>query len=109
MPLLKLLSLYCQDQEDDTGPDEPYLLVDGKKIDCSPMSEGGSKSLSHIEVFKFEGNISVRLRDEDWPDADDDLGTVVIKSSGLDDPEKELEAEFRKDDAHYLLRYRVLP
>jgi len=109
MPLLKLMSLHCQDQEDDTGADEPYLLIDGKKIDCAPMSEGDSKVLSQVEVFKFDGNIVVRLRDEDWPDTDDDLGSVTIKAPAEFDPEKELEAQFSKDDAVYLLRYRVLP
>lgn len=109
MPLLKLISLTCQDQEDDLGKDEPYLTIKGKKIDCAPMGEGDTKSLTHVEVFKFEGNISIKLRDEDWPDTDDYLGELVVKEPAAIDPEKELEGQFKNDDAEYFLRYRVLP
>ncbi|MBL8085016.1 MAG: hypothetical protein JNN26_20510 [Candidatus Obscuribacter sp.] len=108
MPNLKLISLFCKDQEDDTGPDEPYLIIDGKKIDCSPMSEGDTRNLSQVGVFPFDGNIVVRLWDEDWPDSDDDLGTYTIKAPEQLDPERELEAQFKRDDAEYYLRYKVL-
>jgi hypothetical protein len=109
MPLLKLISLTCVDQEDDTGPDEPYLIIDGKKIDCGSMSEGATQSLSSVGVFKFDGNIVVRLWDYDWPDSDDPLGQGNIKAPEQIDPERELELQFRKDDAEYYLRYKVLP
>lgn len=109
MPHLKLVSLFCEDQEDDIGGDEPYLIIEGKKIDCAPMKEGDTKDLSQVGLFKFDGNIVVRLWDEDWPDSDDNLGMNTIKAPEQLDPERELYVDFSKDDAKYILRYKVLP
>jgi len=109
MPYLKLISLDCIDQEDDTGPDEPYLVINGKKIDCGSMSEGQSKSLLNEGMFKFDGNILVNLWDYDWPDSDDNLGQGRITATDAIDPERELTTKFKKDDAEYNLNYKVIP
>lgn len=106
---LKLISLNCKDQEDDFGSDEPYLIIDGKTVDCAPMKEGETRNLSTVGVFPFETNIVVNLWDEDSPDSDDHLGQNIIKVVEGQDPEKELEVQFKKDDAEYYLRYKVLP
>jgi hypothetical protein len=97
--------LACIQTEDSTGADEAYLNVDGGRAwGPTDINDGETE---HLGFFRpFSGSLTVDLFDEDWPDADDFLGRVVINQSEADGTRHF--QDFTLDDAHYTLYYRVL-
>jgi hypothetical protein len=98
MPTLHLTKIKCIATEDWTGPDEPKIEVNGKKVWHATMNAGESHPMN-VNV-KFTGSASIKLVEEDSPDADDVLGKQTVKSgSGT--------LEFSRDGANYKLTYKV--
>lgn len=114
MTILKLKHLYCQETEDWTGADEPYLRVNGsKKWSSNSLNTGEGIDLfdnrgNPLEV-SFNGQAVISLYDSDgnhWYDRDDFLGswTVTNQEIGRGD----LIASFNLDGASYQLFYEVI-
>ena len=98
MPTCKLLRIKCYEQEDWTGDDHPYILVNGKKVwGPKRMDEG---QIHEIDLdFRFNHRIKVVLIEHDQWDDDDYLGEHIITREDISEDEKEL--KFREDDANY--------
>jgi hypothetical protein len=117
MPKAKFVSLVCNKPDDisegDSGfdvgrEDEPYLMVDNKRIWSGRMGMGDVKDLSVIDPIDFKDSMRVQLRERDAGYAsgtDDQLGSFTIKAlqAGLG----ELEHQFRRRKARYTLTYKV--
>lgn len=108
MARLKLLDLRCIKSQE-SGGDEPYLLVDGEKVwKSEEMNSGEFVSLRSLDLIHFEDKIKVELMEKDSGmfNRDDKLGACMIRETGLG--KDELDCEFDEDGAHYMLIYKVL-
>lgn len=108
MSKLKLLELRCNESED-SGGDEAYITVEGKKVwSTENIEDGESVSLRSVKAIGFEDEVTVALWDEDSGlfDSDDNLGEFVV-SEDLEG-EDEQEYNFKGDGADYLLIYKVI-
>ena len=106
--LLKLHSLKC-DETEDWSSDEALLdvFVDNLPVSLpigrkKEMDEGDNWALNGVVPFLRE--VRIELHEEDWPDANDHLGTVTIGEG----PVRAAQAKFTLDDADYTLFYDVL-
>jgi hypothetical protein len=108
MPQARLISLVCKTTEDDTGPDEIYLLANGLKVWGQVMNDNDVADLTAVDAIDFKQRVRFDLYDEDvgGPDDDDHLGTFYARSGQAG--RGELEYKFREDDADYTLTYEVL-
>jgi hypothetical protein len=98
MPTLHLTHITCVTTEDDTGPDESKIEVNGEKVWQATMNDGDSHPMD-VNV-NFTDSAEVKLVDEDWPDSDDVLGKQTVTSgSGT--------MEFGRDGANYKVSYWV--
>jgi hypothetical protein len=104
--------LVCHDTEDITGDDSARLemFIDGKKTDQwkKDMNEDDSHGPDKSEMvinktYTFKNSVEFKLWDEDWPDADDLLGTVTVNKFA----QPSGRAGFTQDDASYSLLYKV--
>ena len=104
---------------EDSGEDEAYLVVNGRKVWQGTMGSGGlcggiaactassqEVTLSHLGPIPFYDNGEVVLKEEDGPfDGDDFLGRSFISA---DESEGELhEVWFTGDGAQYKLTYAL--
>jgi hypothetical protein len=108
MSKLKLLELRCNESED-SGGDEAYITVDGKKVWSTDNIENGeSVSLRSVKAIDFGGEVTVALWDKDTGlfDSDDNLGEFTV-SADLEG-EDEQEYNFKGDGVSYLLVYKVI-
>lgn len=85
MARLRLIQIKCLQTEDATGPDEPYLIVNGSEVWRSPsLNNGGAATLLGIAPIPFFGTAAVQLFDEDiglpW-DPDDSLGLLQVSDT----------------------------
>ncbi len=105
MAQLTLHTLICNDQQEDSGPDEPFLLIGGNRINLDSMRTGDAKSINHAP-FPFSGQITVILREKDWPDSDDHLWDYVINETDIGgvQPKRQSKSD---GDADYTLEYSV--
>ena len=81
MPFLKLLTLECQNTEDDTGDDEAYIRINGRRVWGSEINDNETRNLSDVERTEFVDNCRIDLYDKDdrrWFDPDDHLGTQYV-------------------------------
>ena len=105
MPKLVLHSLSCVKTEDITHADNCRLEVrtDGSlhPVKKKKMNDGNSWSLGL--AYDFAQGAEIRLFDEDWPDADDNLGSITV--SALNFPNAS--GQFNRDGADYILHYSV--
>jgi hypothetical protein len=88
--------------------DEPYLMVDYKKVWSGRMGINDLEDLSKVKPIPFEQSIRVELLDRDAGyslNGDDPLGTVTInayqKGLGV------LSHQFKRKKAKYTLTYKV--
>lgn len=105
---LRLISLFCAKTEDNTGADEPYLLVNGVKVwgsESPGLNDQETADLSAVPVIDFNTRARVELFDEDSPDDDDLLGRFYAGKMQLG--QGEVEYKFVEDDADYTLTYEV--
>ncbi len=106
MPYLRLISLTANETED-SGCDEPYLKVGGrKKWGSGDFCQGQTADLTGVRRTRFGSQIRVELWERDPWDPDDKLGEAIITSDIVD---QEQEVFFTDDDAEYLLTYVVDP
>ena len=105
---LRLISLRCLSTEDNAGPDEAYIMADGRKVwGRQDINDGQTADLRQVAPIRFEQRVKLELWDYDWPDADDWLGDVIIS---VDQAGRgELTATFTEDGASYVLTYIVVP
>lgn len=107
MPVLFMTALECITTEDYTHADSCRLEV---RVDGGPANimnrdlNNGERWLLN-RSYSFMNEIRIKLFDEDWPDADDFLGEVVIGST----PRHRAIGKFTLDGADYSLWYEVFP
>lgn len=109
MPQLRLISLYCEKTEDNTGADEAYLVVDGRQVGgVNSINDREGRDLTYINPIPFSSSTEIRLYDKDTGvfDKDDFLGSLMatVEQAGLG----EQRGKFNKDDADYTLTWEVL-
>ena len=107
MPRLKLTSLYCETTEDNAGPDEAYLVVNGKRV-WGPESINDREPRPVDIEIDFSTSAKVRLYDQDtgvW-DKDDYLGEITVSANQAGQGEQQ--DTFTEDDANYTLYYEVV-
>lgn len=107
MPILRLKTLECKVTEDNTGADEAYLRVDGRKV-WGPKSMNTNDTKTINKDFNFTTNINITLYDEDVGgpiDPDDNLGTVVARADQAGTGEQQ--GSFTQHRASYVLYYEV--
>jgi len=77
---LVITHIKCNEQEDNTGADDAYLVVDGSTI-WGPvqMTTGDSKDIQNVAVP--QGKV-LTLMEGDWPDDDDNLGAKTVNGAG---------------------------
>ena len=93
MPFLKFVSVECHNTEDDTGADEAYIRVNGRKIWNAKINDVQTKDLSGVERIEFTDNARIDLYDEDVGtifDPDDHLGTQYVWAKQTDRGEQHL-------------------
>lgn len=89
----RITHIKCHAQEDNTGADDAYLVVDGTTIwGPTQMTNGDGKDIQDVPVE--QGKV-LTLMEGDWPDDDDNLGAQRITGPG--------NYEFRDDGAHYVV------
>ncbi|MBD1891578.1 hypothetical protein [Coleofasciculus sp. FACHB-SPT9] len=115
MATLTLKTLYCQETEDWTGSDEPYLRVNGQTVwqgalndqKDAPLFNEKTADPNDFLAFDFSGQATIKLFDADagWFDDDDFLGSIQVTNQdiGLGDQTK----PFNLDGAYYELTYEV--
>jgi hypothetical protein len=116
MVKLRLLSLICHGTDDsekdgavyDIGTeDEPFLVVNNKRVWGGRMGANEEKDLTEVEPISFENRVQVGLRERDpGPEMGyDNLGNVTIRAiqAGVGTQSH----HFQKKDASYTLKYSV--
>ncbi|MFF0267772.1 hypothetical protein [Kribbella sp. NPDC004536] len=90
---LVITHIKCNQQEDNTGADDAYLVVDGATI-WGPvqMTDGDSKDIQRVAVP--QGKV-LTLMEGDWPDDDDNLGAKTVNGPG--------DYSFTDDGANYVV------
>jgi hypothetical protein len=107
MPTLRLKSLYCETTEDSAGPDEAYLIVNGKKVwGIQTINDREPRPIN--KDVKFSTSAEIKLYDADTGvfDKDDHLGTVTVSSKLAGQGEQQ--GKFIEDGANYTLYYDVV-
>ena len=83
MATLTLKKLKCFKQEDWTGDDDIQIVVHApsrKVVWNKAMDTNQTRDLGNIKK-EFSGSARIQLMEVDWPDGDDDLGSVTVKES----------------------------
>lgn len=104
MATLILIRLDCAEQEDITFDDSIRIVVNGKTAWTGSMDTNEQKNLGNKAV-PFQNSAIIKLFEEDWPDGDDDLGTVTVTEQGTVASARA--ARFTGDGADYTLWYSV--
>jgi len=118
MPKIKFVKLTCHtttdmSESDDTAfdttiEDEPYLLVNHKRVwGVSRIKADETIDLSDVEPVSFSDQVVVELWDRDagYSPADDRLGRLSVQAGHAGSGE--LSHEFRRSKARYTLTYLV--
>jgi hypothetical protein len=97
---LILRTLVCQVTEDDSGADETYIKVNGRRVwGPHDMNSGHTYHLYRCFPVQERDQIKIELRDQDpWYEPDDPLGTEKITAK-----EGEYVLKFRKNYSFYSL------
>jgi hypothetical protein len=104
MATLRLNTLTCYETEDEFGPDEAYIKVNGDKV-WGPTTMTGARDAPVNHEASFSGEATVQLWDEDRFSDDDLLGTWTVREDEAGAGEQE--ARFTYDRSHYKLTYEV--
>ena len=115
MPRLKLISIVCKDQQDWLGGDEPYLLVNGKRVwQAEGVGSGAELSLETVHEIRFFSTAKVELYEQDAEAAeeeksasDDKLGEWQVGENLIGKGEQAL--DFKGQGGHYVLKFFVFP
>ncbi len=111
---LELVKIKCLVSED-SGGDETYIKVDGKKIwdydynGGNDMENQDVRVLNSVRRTPFNCPIVLKIYDEDNTSADDLLGQLIVNVSSSDYKNigKVQSKEFKKEDSWYRITYRV--
>src|SRR5690348_13960577 len=105
MPSLTLTALKCLDTEDDLGSDSCRIedLSDGGTFPPLKRDLNDGETWPIGLSFPFNDSVTVKVWDEDWPDADDLLGTVSLGPMPLSDTV----ASLNGPNFHYELTYSI--
>jgi hypothetical protein len=111
LPRFHIKSIYCNATDDDIGPDEIYITLDGKYIQrIGPLIMNINENLEIREFMDFNRRVIVKLWEEDlgrWPDYPDLLGTLYITSNDVSEGERS--TSFTGLGWDYRITYEVLP
>lgn len=102
-PHASLQTLLCRRTEDNTGADECQLSYNGQRVFTGSLNNGQSANLGVVKFLNQQARVD--LFDADFPDADDDLGRIIINVNELGLGQRS--QEFRGDGARYTLFYSV--
>ena len=105
---LRLISLECRTpQEPGDSPDEPYLLVGGRKVWEEDTGKNEIKRLHGLAAFPFVDTIRVVLMEGDPSgNPDERLGELLVQAD--DGDSEEVTVELTGEGAVYLLTYQVV-
>lgn len=99
-------TLKCNVTEDWTGPDEPYLMMNGQVIWDHTREGLNDGEAAHVGVkVQLNGIATVSLFDQDSPDPDDFLGSIAVFPAEKGPP---ITKKFLADGADYSLSYQVI-
>ncbi|QDU42650.1 hypothetical protein Mal52_11170 [Symmachiella dynata] len=105
MPILRVLSLICHEQEDNTGHDDAYIRINGSDFwGPKPIHEGQPRVINKDYLFNRRAKIGL-YESDDW-DPDDFLGEQMITKANVG--QGEIELPFKEDDANYTIYVEVL-
>jgi len=105
MPILRVLSITCHEQEDWVEKDDAYIRINDVDF-WGPKEMGKNQTRIVNKDYKFRRRAIIKLYEEDDLDPDDFLGDQVITKDHIGDGEVEL--PFKQDDAHYTMTVEVL-
>lgn len=108
MKTLTIKRIKCFENEDWTGDDEIRLEIraDGTLVDTlknENFDDGETWNIN--KSYNFNNAIELKMYDEDWPDADDHLGTHTINANNS---MQDATVSFTKDEADYELIFDLL-
>ncbi len=112
MATLRILTLHCNETEDNLGPDETVLAVRAGRLrfhKFGPLSMNNGDDWDLNADLGFSNKAVVEVWDYDlgrWPDRHDLLGTHVVNEQQAGEGIKE--ARFNADGADYVLTYEVV-
>lgn len=105
MPILRVLSIRCHEQEDWTGDDDPYIRING--IDFwGPKSMDTGQTRIINKSHSFSHRAIIKLYEQDDVDPDDYLGEQIVTRNHIG--RGEIELPFKEDDANYSIWVEVL-
>lgn len=105
MPILRLLSLKCVEQEDTWGDDDAYITVNNETVwGPTEMDTDQTRAIGVDRHFLHQAEI--RLYEKDDVDANDYLGQRMVSREDLGRGEQP--AVFNQDGANYELWFVVL-
>lgn len=97
--------LVCYDTED-WGADEPYLTVDGSTV-WGPGSINNGQTADVNVTRTFSGSITINLYEDDWPDADDYISSIIVYEGAAGLGEQSLSFINAGNGSHYTLYFHV--
>lgn len=103
---VKFIAIHCQDQQENTGPDEPYIKVAGRTFSCGKMSTGSTKQINQSRI-PFSGRLTVELWEQDWPDRDDQLFGFEVNEAEKGGGTQRQTKRSQNGDTEYVLEYEV--
>lgn len=106
---LVLVSLHCEETEDTTGADEPYILVNGNRVwGPGSLNDNDTVDLSKaVNPIAFANHANIQVWDQDTGafDDDDKLGDFTVSSEEVAEGDKS--RRISGDGSKYTLFYRV--
>ncbi|MXV74203.1 hypothetical protein F4Z99_07985 [Candidatus Poribacteria bacterium] len=106
MPTCRLCRITCYEQEDWTGDDHPYILVNSRRVWGPRRTDEGQTHEINLDV-QFNHRVKLTLMEDDRWEEDDQIGSHIITRGDISEDEKEL--KFREDDANYSIWVLVSP
>lgn len=111
MATLSIIRIRCAETEEwsirGDDPDEIQIVVHASRRQVvwqGAMGTRRTRELRGIEI-EFSGTARIQLLEEDFPDPDDDLGSVTVSENAA--AGVELEGRFTRSGADYQVWYRV--
>ena len=111
MAKLHLMSLVCHNTEDDSGPDDARLVVQGVTRWKRRMNDGEAVNLEEtVAPIEFEKRVRIDLFDDDQLDPDDHLGTTYAfaEQAGKGEFEHTFLYDWLFSYAKYVLIWKVV-
>lgn len=104
MPKCRLLRIRCNEQEDYTGRDHPFITANGKVM-WGPIGMEKEQTRDIQRDYHFQRRVKLRLFEQDDYDPNDYLGEHEVNRKDIGQGEQEL--IFAEDGANYSLWIEV--